>query len=77
MVVAKVVLAVITALLQRLRVVLMTVLHADHVQYLKAIVHRLIKELHVLNQVAASLLAVGSMQKNAHQSQNLTVNFGA
>jgi hypothetical protein len=71
-------LVAITALPQRLRVVLMTVLHADHALCLKAIVHRLTKKLHVLNQVAVShLVVVGSMLKSVPLSQNLTVNLDA
>jgi hypothetical protein len=70
-------LAAITALPQRLREVLMTVLHADHVLCLKAIVHRLTKKLRALNQVAVSHLVVGSMLKSVPLSQNLTVNLDA
>jgi hypothetical protein len=71
-------LAAITALLQHLRVVLMTVLHADHVLCLKVNVRRLTKKLRVLNQVAVShLVVVGSTLKNAPLSQNLIVNLGA
>jgi glyoxylase-like metal-dependent hydrolase (beta-lactamase superfamily II) len=55
---AAVVLAAITALLLRPRVVLMTVLHADHVLCLKVNVHRLTKKLRALNQAAASHLVV-------------------
>ena len=71
-------LAAITALLLHLLVVLMTVLHADHVLCLKAIVHRLTKKLRALNQVAVShLVVVGSMLKSVPLSQNLTVNLDA
>jgi hypothetical protein len=69
-------LAAITALPQRLREVLMTVLHADHVLCLKAIVHRLTKKLRALNQVAVShLVVVGSMLKSVPLNQNLIVNL--
>ena len=64
------VLAVITALLQRLGAVLMTALHADLGQCLRASIHLLTKKRHVLNQVAVS-----SMLKNVLPSQNLIVNF--
>jgi hypothetical protein len=71
-------LAAITALLLHLLVVLMTVLHADHALFLKAIVHRLTKKLRALNQVAVShLVVVGSMLKSVPLSQNLTVNLDA
>jgi hypothetical protein len=71
-------LVAITVLPQRLRVVLMTVLHADHALFLKAIVHRLTKKLRALNQVAVShLVVVGSMLKSVPLSQNLTVNLDA
>jgi hypothetical protein len=69
-------LVAITALLQRLRVVLMTVLHADHVLCLKVNVRRLTKKLRALNQVAVNHLVVaGSMLKSVPLSQNLTVNL--
>jgi hypothetical protein len=69
-------LVAITALLQRLRVVLMTVLHADHVLCLKVNVHRLTKKLRALNQAAVSHLVVaGSTLKSVLLSQNLTVNL--
>ena len=75
---AAVVLAVITALPQRLRVVLMTVLHADHVLCLKVNVHRLTKKLRALNQVAVNHLVVaGSMLKSVPLNQNLIVNLDA
>jgi hypothetical protein len=75
---AAAVLAVITALLQRLHVVLMTVLHADHVLCLKVNVHPLTKKRHVLNQVAVSHLVVaGSMLKSVPLNQNLIVNLDA
>jgi hypothetical protein len=68
-------LAAITALLQRLRVVLMTVLHAGHVLCLKVNAHRLIKKLRALNQVAVShLAAVVLTQRNVPPSRNLIVN---
>jgi hypothetical protein len=71
-------LAAITALLQHLHVVLMTVLHADHVLCLKVNVHRLTKKLRALNQVAVSHLVVaGSMLKSAPLNQNLIVNLDA
>jgi hypothetical protein len=71
---AAVVLVAITVLPQRLRVVLMTVLHADHVLCLKVNAHPLIKKLRALNQVAVShLAAAGLTQRSAPPSQNLIV----
>jgi hypothetical protein len=71
-------LVAITALLQHLLVVLMTVLHADHVLCLKENVHPLTKKLHVLNQVAANHLVVAdSMLKSVPLNQNLIVNLDA
>jgi hypothetical protein len=71
---AAVVVVAITVLLQRLRVVLMTVLHAGHVLCLKVNAHPLINKLCALNQVAVShLAAAGLTQRSAPPSQNLIV----
>jgi hypothetical protein len=75
---AAVVLVAITVLPQRLLVVLMTALHAEHVLCLKVNVHRLTKKLRALSQAAASHLVVeGSMLKSVPPSQNLIVNLDA